>query len=351
MAQMRAETKSAGAGATGPLVSVVLPAYNAATFLATALESVFAQTYQSFEILLVDDGSTDGTKRVADDFARAHPDRLIVLQHNRGANRGVAATRNLALARAKGIYIAFLDADDLWYPAKLQVQVRYMERFPEIGLSFTRARIVRQGSGRLFMQDTEILGHQPPRNIKETMCRILNLRLNYVFSTVMVRTSLARNVGGFIENLPYQSEDRIFVAMVAADHAVGRVPRILADYNVTDSCYTASVVLKRRLATTIVLDMQVRMVDWFMQRGNRPMAVDVAARLVPGAFAKCVFRLRPSTLNVVWARMKTLLHHFPHWAVIVSVHYLLLPFAVARNVFRRLTASGRHARRGKPKCA
>ena len=113
-----------------PLVSVVMPAYNAADFIAAALDSVLAQTYRPIEVLVADDGSKDGTAAVVRGFG---PPVVYLRQENRGP----AGARNLALAHARGEFVAFLDADDLWHPRKLDLQVRAMQSEPKLGLLAT----------------------------------------------------------------------------------------------------------------------------------------------------------------------------------------------------------------------
>ena len=112
-----------------PLVSVILPAYNARATLALAVNSVIEQDYANLELLVVDDGSVDGTAE--------HPvlqdHRIRVLRQQ---NAGPAAARNLALSQAKGSLIAFIDADDVWLPGKLSAQVGYLQSHPEVNVVF-----------------------------------------------------------------------------------------------------------------------------------------------------------------------------------------------------------------------
>jgi glycosyltransferase involved in cell wall biosynthesis len=119
--------------ADAPRVSVVVPIYNRADAIAATLASVSAQTYRSFEIIVVDDGSTDGTL----DRVRALPLPGDVRLLGDGCNRGVSAARNRGIAATRGELIAFLDSDDLWSPDKLALQVADLDAHPEAVLSFT----------------------------------------------------------------------------------------------------------------------------------------------------------------------------------------------------------------------
>ncbi len=113
-----------------PLVSVITAFYNEENFLSEAIESVLQQEYPNWELILVDDGSSDKSSRMAMDYAAAHPGRILYTEHPAHINRGLSASRNHGIAFAKGELIAFLDADDVWLPAKLRVQVDLMQLNP-----------------------------------------------------------------------------------------------------------------------------------------------------------------------------------------------------------------------------
>ncbi len=112
-----------------PEVSIVVPTHNHAALVGEALESVFAQTYRNYEIIVVDDGSTDDTADVLKPLIERGLIRYIYQQ-----KQGVSAARNRGIVEAHGRYIAFLDSDDLFEPAKLEIQVKYLEDHPEVGL-------------------------------------------------------------------------------------------------------------------------------------------------------------------------------------------------------------------------
>lgn len=115
-----------------PRVSVICIFFQAEEHLCEAIDSVLAQTFDDFELLLVDDGSTDGSTAIAKDYERRNTDRIRYLEHPRHANRGMSATRNLGLSRAIGQYVAFIDADDRWRATKLEEQVALLDALPDV---------------------------------------------------------------------------------------------------------------------------------------------------------------------------------------------------------------------------
>jgi glycosyltransferase involved in cell wall biosynthesis len=173
------------------LVSVVIPAYNAEKTLAMSVLSVLHQEKDErhrFEIIVVDDGSTDFTARVAETLAGRYPGLIRVIHQK---NAGPAAARNAGIQAARGEYIAFLDADDLWLPNKLQLQLEILEAAPEIDLVCTAMN----GRRFLFSPAQFILRFRDllPNNIVYT-------------SSVVAKKSTLITAGGFNEARRY-SED------------------------------------------------------------------------------------------------------------------------------------------------
>jgi teichuronic acid biosynthesis glycosyltransferase TuaG len=129
--------------ANNPLVSIVIPTYNAAEFLSETVESVLNQTYQDWEMLIVDDGSADSTLSIAKGFATKDTRiRVFSLGYNSG---GPATPRNFGIRCAGGSYIAFLDSDDLWLPEKLQKQVDYLETNQDSFLLYSKCIVQEAG--------------------------------------------------------------------------------------------------------------------------------------------------------------------------------------------------------------
>lgn len=121
------------------MVSIVMPAYNAEKYIEQSIKSVLEQTYTDYELIIVDDCSTDGTARVVEKMA-AGDSRIVFLKAEK--NAGVSAARNLAISRAAGEWIAFLDSDDLWAPDKLEKQLSFMAANPGARLTYTASAFI-----------------------------------------------------------------------------------------------------------------------------------------------------------------------------------------------------------------
>lgn len=115
-----------------PLVSIIIPFLNPGDWLTEAIDSVLAQTYTNLEIILIDDGSVEEDAAIALKYCGRFPGRIFYYMHESHVNKGLTASRNLGLSKARGMLIAFLDADDCWMPAKLTEQLSLFEAMPEI---------------------------------------------------------------------------------------------------------------------------------------------------------------------------------------------------------------------------
>lgn len=128
-------TEQPGMNNNNTLVSVITPFLNAERFLKETVENVLRQTYTHWEMFLVDDGSTDGSTEIAKSYSAQYPGKIFYLEHKDHANLGVCASRNKAIEQSHGEFIAPLDADDVWYPEKLQTQVEILTHYPEAGMT------------------------------------------------------------------------------------------------------------------------------------------------------------------------------------------------------------------------
>ncbi len=172
-----------------PKVSVIIPAYNAGKYIAETMDSVLVQTYSDFEIIVVDDGSKDQTVSIVKQFKIKYPEKVKLIQKENG---GPASARNAGIKVAVGEYIAFIDADDLWLPQKLEKQVRYFETQPsQVGIVYTDARS--------FDKDGIWINKYYPKFNGKIYKELLNSMLPNL--SVMVRKECFQNVGYFEEAL------------------------------------------------------------------------------------------------------------------------------------------------------
>lgn len=203
-----------------PTVSVIIIFWNAEPFLAEAVASVVSQTYPDWELLLVDDGSTDGSTALAQHLVARDPQRMRYLEHPGHANRGMSATRNLGIAHARGAYLAFLDADDVWLPEKLRHQVTLLGDHPEAALVFGPTEWWYSWSGRGEDQDRDVVA--PLGVLADTLLpppvlvsRLLRQEgLSPCTCSLLVRREIVEQVGGFEERFRGLYEDQAFVAKI-----------------------------------------------------------------------------------------------------------------------------------------
>jgi glycosyltransferase involved in cell wall biosynthesis len=202
-----------------PRVSAVIPTYNHACYVPGAVESVLAQSFDDLEVVVVDDGSTDETA----DVLRRLGERIryIPLGH-----RGLAAARNAGIRAARGRYVAFLDADDLWLPDKVSMQVACLDREPAIGLVYCEAALFNEASPATTTPHSYWAHHPSGKTLPWL------LRQNVVPSpTPMVRRELFDQVGLFDETLS-ACEDWDMWIRIAQRSEFAYVDRVLAKYRV-----------------------------------------------------------------------------------------------------------------------
>jgi len=180
-----------------PRVSVVVPAFNCERYLGTALESILAQSGPALEIVVVDDGSTDGTPDVAQHFVATAPPGTVSL--HRQANCGSAAARNRGLALTRGSLIAFLDADDVWLPDKLAVQLRFLAAHPHHGMVCSRWQVQHDDFDTTSIPSVDAAECTP--DLDGWLYPTLFLSCKVWTSTVVMRRSLADAVGTFDTSL------------------------------------------------------------------------------------------------------------------------------------------------------
>lgn len=191
-----------------PLVSIILPTYNRANLLPRAIESILSQDYQNFEIILVDDGSTDDTSNI---LSNLNHNRIIPIRIDH--NQGIGNARHTGVTQANGDFIAFLDSDDTWLPGKLSMQVEAFGAFPQVEFIFGNYWNINQ------MQRTKLLGFsQTAKSMQRMKVKLLSEKLDlwqildgyveaildanfFATPTVMFRRDILNKVGNFNRTL------------------------------------------------------------------------------------------------------------------------------------------------------
>ena len=185
-----------------PEVSVIIPMYNASRFIVEALQSVFDQTFKDWEIIVVDDGSTDDSRQIIEKYR----ERLKYFWQENG---GPSKARNYGIRESSGEYIAFLDADDVWFPSKLGKQINAFRRNAALGMVLT--------DNSLFDEHGIYRTSVGKRNylMRGNIIKNIFIRTGVVTSTVMVRKDVFNTIGLFEEELRIAEDDNMWIRIAA----------------------------------------------------------------------------------------------------------------------------------------
>lgn len=224
-----------------PLVSVIMPLYNAERFVAEAIESILHQTYENLELLIVDDFSQDRSVDIVRNYAET--DSRIRFFQNR-CNLGVAKTRNRAMQEARGEYIACLDNDDVALPARFEEQIRFLEAHPDHALVASDVEIIDEHS-------RVVAAREYPHSDGEIQ-RCLS-RMNPIANPAsMFKRAVFQELGGAYDESVCPVEDYEFVIRVARRFKVANLDQKLTRYRIT-ATQAKAVQLKKTLSTTLLI--------------------------------------------------------------------------------------------------
>ena len=199
------------------MISVVMLVYNGSLYLREAIESILAQTLTDFELLIINDGSTDDSLAIINSYADS---RLRVICNEK--NVGESASRNIGLENAQGEYIAILDCDDVSLPQRLEKQLQFMKAYPQIGVSGSWVSTIGEQGSQLW---------QYPTHPEKLRCELLfhNVLAN---SSVMMRRNILLNNGIRYQSLGYAPDYALWVKLVQHNILLANIPEVLVYYRV-----------------------------------------------------------------------------------------------------------------------
>ena len=214
-----------------PLISIVIPAYNVANYIGDALRSVFVQNFENFEVIVVNDGSSDTPQ--LEEVLEPYRERIVYIKQD---NCGISAARNAALRVARGELIALLDSDDVWMEGKLAAQLSFMKQ-GQFDMVYADALLfgdIPWPEGTTFMD-------RSPSNGPVTLLSLLDLQVTVVVSTVIMRRKLVEKVGGFDEGDRNIVEDfDLWLRLAHAGARIGYQREVLAQYRYRSDSVSAS---------------------------------------------------------------------------------------------------------------
>ncbi|MEX2231776.1 MAG: glycosyltransferase family A protein [Cyclobacteriaceae bacterium] len=203
-----------------PSVSIIIPAYNCERFISETIDSVIHQTFKNFEVLIVDDGSTDGLRQIAGEFTL----RDTRIKYRYQKNLGVSAARNFGFRQSHGNFIAFLDSDDIWLPENLELKLNRFER-DNVGLVHSDASIINEHSEK---KQATLRGAEG--DLLDALLLWDGTQIPGP-SSILIRREVLDTVGLFDENLSTAADKDLFIR-IAARYKIGRVDQVTWKYRI-----------------------------------------------------------------------------------------------------------------------
>lgn len=262
-----------------PLVSVIMPVYNGERFISEAIDSVCSQTLQEWELIIVNDGSTDQTQAIV----RGYSDERIILVYQE--NAGEANARNKALSLARGKYIAFLDADDLFQPNALSQLADYLSTTPEYGAVYSDG-VISNNEGLVAGKLSDLRADNYQGNLIE---HLVIYSLMTVPCCVMVRVDVIREFQISFDEQLVIGPDWDFYIQLARKTLIGYLPIITCTYRIHVVNISKTSGIERRKNDLIKIRRKVLSQDWFYElseEARRRFFLDLLANLLHGSFTE-----------------------------------------------------------------
>lgn len=257
-----------------PMVSVIMNFFNEERFIREAIESVVAQTYESWELLLADDGSTDSSTEIALEYADKRPGKIRYVEHPGHENCGTSATRNLAFRHTRGALIAYIDADDVWLEHKLAVQVPYILEHPEVDMLYATTKYWYSWTGlpedqakdKLWQPVSEKSRFIPP----QLLSKFLDLKFSMpCIGSTLFRRAIIERVGGWDNEFRSLHDDQVFFTKMCLEGTIVVCPE-LVDFYRRHSESTCAMAGK----SVALFRSQLKFLDWVEAEFKRRSFVD-----------------------------------------------------------------------------
>jgi glycosyltransferase involved in cell wall biosynthesis len=307
-----------------PLVTVLMPVFNAERFVGDALASVVSQSYDNLEILVVDDGSTDRSLRIVERLRQSDP-RIRV---HRQANGGISAALNAGLAIANGSLIARMDADDLMLPRRIEEQVAFLQANPDLGFCGSFLELI-GADGRAASI------HRPEPVTRESLQRLVKERIviTYTHPSVMMHADLARRLGGYKREFEPCEDMELFLRMIEEGRPGLIIPRVLMRYRLHPGSISGSKTLRQIMMMDLVEENFYRRLDGGRELDPRLLQDHVLALPYPRRMAYRIGALaRALRQQASYDRANG---RTGRYVLRMIVGGLLRPQAVLRRILRR----------------
>jgi len=262
-----------------PLVSVILPAYNAEDFLVDSIESIISQTYKNFELIIINDASTDKTPQIIDSYKKNYPKKIKVISLTSNLNGGGDRCANLGVAQAKGKYIARMDADDIAHPTRLEKQVEFLENNPKVVLVGSNAWVINQ-QGQVIGEKLE------PSSPHEIYTSYFTFH-PMIHPSCMIRREINEKKFEYVIEYSANNDYNTFFRLLCKGHFFANIPEKLLYYRIHGKNDTFVHVKKKLLNT---LKIRYTMVT---QHGYNP-----TLRGVISTFAQATLLLIPEKVLI-----------------------------------------------------
>lgn len=207
-------------------LSVIIPAYNCESFIGQSIQSVWAVANSETEVIVVDDGSTDATREIANELSRSSPLPMRVVGVSGGMNRGPGAARNRGITLSEGMYVAFLDADDYYLPGRFDEDIKRLEREKTVDgiCGLTRIEFENETGKPAVMSEVEYIGLPPSCESDQVLPYLLREQFWHA-NALTIRRSALLQTGGFCEQLPMAEDCLLWFKLAAVEKVCSSASR------------------------------------------------------------------------------------------------------------------------------